>query len=329
MFFSPFTLELYQGGKRDQLENKAIVISFTALFGAVLKGAFGFWVTASPASFHDAGTCDMQNGVKLFMVGQNFNITTPFFRYFWMAAYASALLLYAVPFLYLCHQVLKMIMEIMLSGNQPDPPGIPDPSFGPMMELGTTGRHSSPKVFATGVIITALAIFLFPVLGFLSVLLSAAATREVMGEMVQEIRIPATLRRLIERTLRLMRRLLRLMETPLRLIETPLRLIGWRVLGEKWFLCLCGLLLPAGSVIGWIISTELTIKANAGLVRSGENQWSLAQTLAMFLVLPNAYMVLKCAWVIVKALRNPRSRDTSSGMGEEGHRDGMPQLVRH
>src|SRR5260221_2446776 len=33
MFFSPLTLELYCGEKRDQLKNKAIAISFIALFG--------------------------------------------------------------------------------------------------------------------------------------------------------------------------------------------------------------------------------------------------------------------------------------------------------
>src|SRR5258708_4179190 len=94
----------------------------------------------------------------------------------------------------------------------------------------------------------------------------------------------------------------------------------------NWFALLCFLPVPAGSVVGFIISTELTIKANAGLVRPGENQWSLAQTFAVFLVLPNAYMVFKCARVMAKALRKRGSRGTSSGMVEEGHdRDGTPQ----
>ena len=87
-------------------------------------------------------------------------------------------------------------------------------------------------------------------------------------------------------------------------------------LWKDWFVFLCFLLLPAGSVVGFIISTELTIKANAGLVCSRENQWSLAQTLAVFLVLPNTYMVLKCAWVVAKGICKQGSRGTSSGMGK-------------
>src|SRR5258707_3852223 len=78
------------------------------------------------------------------------------------------------------------------------------------------------------------------------------------------------------------------------------------------FVFLCCLLVPAGSVVGFIISTELTIKANAVLVQHGENQWSLGQTLAVFLALPNTYMVIKCAWVMVKRLHEQGSRGTSS-----------------
>src|SRR5258707_15315122 len=79
------------------------------------------------------------------------------------------------------------------------------------------------------------------------------------------------------------------------------------------FVFLCCLLLPAGSVVGFIISTELTIKANAGLVQRGENQWSLGQTLAVLLALPNVVMVFKCARIMFKALREQGSRRTSSG----------------
>ncbi len=330
MFFSPLTLELYCGEKRDQLKNKAIAISFIALFGAVFKGAFGFWVTLSPTSFHGTsnatGACELQN-IKYFMVGRNFTANAPFFRYFWLATYGSILLAYAVPFLHFSREVLRTIMGMMLSGNQPEPRDDSDLSFGLVVELET--GHSSPKVLAVGVIITALAAYLFAFIVFPTLLFSAGLTLALVRDEIQK-QVPVTWRRwlmgrwsrLVERPLRLMEKPLRLMERPLRLMESPLRLIGWRALGEKWFLYLCGILVPAGAVVGFIIATELTIKANAGLVLGGENEWSLAQTLAVLLVLPNAFMVVKCAWVMVKALRKPSSRETSSGTGEEGQ---MPQ----
>jgi len=100
------------------------------------------------------------------------------------------------------------------------------------------------------------------------------------------------------------------------------------------------LLALVSSVVGLIISTELTIKANSGLVGNGESQWTLGQTLAVLLVLPNAYVVIKCALVMFRALRssgtelstvevmssiaNPMVPMDSSGI--EGHRDGM---LRH
>ena len=338
MFFSPFTLKLYKGEKREYLQTKARVISLIALFGGVLKGAFGFWVTVSPGSFHATSSagmaCDLQNAVEFFMFGKNFNTSAPFFRYFWMATYASALVVYTPTLLLFSYGVFRTII-VMTPGNQFAPPGNSDPRFGSMVELGT-----GHKVFAAGVIITALATFLFKFIVFLSLLLSAAVTLS----MVQD-EMPVAWRWLVGRPLRLMKMLLKLMERPLRLIGS------WvTVLWEPWFLYFSGLLLPAGSVIGFIISTELTIKANAGLVSSGENQWSLGQTLAVLLVLPNAYMVFKCAWVIVKAFREQGSRDTSpgtveegiidemsqhrrtraisSGTGEEGCRDGMPQCRR-
>src|SRR5258708_397814 len=110
IFFSPLTLDLYCGEKRHQSKKKAIAISFIALFGAVFKGAFGFWFTLSPTSFHGTsnatGACELQN-IKFFMVGRKFTANAPFFRYFWLATYGSILLAYAVPFLHFSREVLR------------------------------------------------------------------------------------------------------------------------------------------------------------------------------------------------------------------------------
>ena len=70
-------------------------------------------------------------------------------------------------------------------------------------------------------------------------------------------------------------------------------------------------------VVSFIIETEHEI---ARVMHHGENQWSLGQTLAVFLVLPNAYMVFKSARVMHKALRKQGSRGTLSDTVDEGER---------
>src|SRR5258705_5505273 len=109
MICSLLRLELYQGGAhKHHLKKKALAISFISIFGGIFKGAFGFWVTLSPRSFHSTNSAgDLQNGVKFFMFGKNFNTSSHFFHYFWMATYVSALLVYSPPFLAGCYAILN------------------------------------------------------------------------------------------------------------------------------------------------------------------------------------------------------------------------------
>ena len=100
-------------------------------------------------------------------------------------------------------------------------------------------------------------------------------------------------------------------------MEGRIKYLREKARGRLVFLCF--LLFPAGSVVGFIISTELMIKANTRLVLPGENQWSLGNTFAVILVLPNAWMVLKCAWIMFKGLHEPGSRaQAPSGTGLHG-----------
>jgi len=294
MWCSLLTAEIYEWKNDHSLKHRATATASIGVLGAILKGAFGLWVFISPGSFQSGdGTCDLENPVKFYMFGKDFNTGTPSFRHFWKATYILALLYYGSIFF----TFLTRLMGTTLARDGP-PQSNSDPESRPRVTWRTHFHWEQHSVtwssLAAGVIIAAVGVYLFPFIALLSGVLfgTIGAVRSRIQMRVMEVNM---------------------VQSPPHVKMNPFRL-------------LCFFLVPAGSVVGFIISTELTIKANAGLLRPGENLWSLAQTLAVFLVLPNAYMVFKCARVMAKALWKQGSRGTSlSDMVEEGSRDEKSQ----